>query len=476
LLSNGSGPAPAAHPNIFRFWYPLAAQWLMMSLEGPYLAAIIARTADPAFNLAAHGIAHAFAILVESPVIMLMSAATALVENAASYRRLRAFANALNVGATVLMVIVLIPPVHQALMGGLLGLPPQVTELVYGALWLLLPWPAAIGYRRFLHGLLIRSGRTRLVAMGTIFRLVGMTSTALILFSTTDLPGAWVGASALSASVVIEALVTRLLASGVLRELLAEPAHRAIAHAPPEKEAAAVAGVPTEEAEALPGVIATPHPSATDAPSYGEIARFYYPLALTSFIGLSVQPMLTFFMGRAAQPIGSLAVYPVVHALAFLFRAVGFSFQEVVIALSGRRREHVAALRRFGIGLAVASSGALALVVFTPLVHVWFRSVSGLTPDLAALAIAPARISVVLPAMAVLVAFQHGLLVQGRRTRPITIGTLIELVGIGVLFVIFGWNLGLTGVTAALLALVGGRLAGNLYLRRDVKRTVEARG
>ena len=33
--------------------------------------------------------------------------------------------------------------------------------------------------------------------------------------------------------------------------------------------------------------------------TYRAIASFYYPLALTSLIGLTVQPMLTFFMGRA---------------------------------------------------------------------------------------------------------------------------------------------------------------------------------
>ena len=72
----------------------------------------------------------------------------------------------------------------------------------------------------------------------------------------------------------------------------------------------------------------------------------------------------------------------------------------------------------------------------------------------------------------VLLAFQHGLLVQGRKTRPITVSTAVEVTGIAVLFVVLGWGLDLTGVTAAMLAMVGGRLAGNLYLRGDVKRAV----
>ena len=90
-----------------------------MALEHPFLAAVIARLADPTFNLAAYGIAFAFAILVESPVIMLMSAAAALVEDTRSYLKLRAFAWALNLLSTLLLLGVLIPGLISVLADGL---------------------------------------------------------------------------------------------------------------------------------------------------------------------------------------------------------------------------------------------------------------------------------------------------------------------------------------------------------------------
>jgi Na+-driven multidrug efflux pump len=438
----GGFPSRADSPRgILLFWMPLAAQWMMMSLEGPFLAAVIARTPGPEFNLAAYGVAWAFAILIESPVIMLMSAATALVEDAATYRKLRNFANALNVGATVIFLLVLIPSVHDLIMARLFGLPEPVVELVYGALWLLLPWPAAIGYRRFLHGVLIRSGQTRLVAVGTVVRITTLMLSTLLLFKVTDLAGAWVGAAGLTAGVVVEAAVSRWMASRAIRDLVQG------AHAPAS------------------------HPT----PSYADVARFYYPLAVTSFLGLTVHPMLTFFMGRAPSPIASLAVFPVVHALSFLFRAIGFSFQEVVIALAGRRLEHVPRLARFGTGLAVLSSSALAVVAFTPLADLWFLRVSGLPPELAALAVAPAQLSVVLPALAVFIAFQHGILVRGRHTRPVTVATAVEVGTIAVLFVLLGWVAGLMGVTAAVAAMVGGRAAGNLFLMGSVRAVLHGR-
>jgi hypothetical protein len=542
-MSSPAARITATQRGIFLFWVPLAAQWLMMALEGPFLAAIIARMGEPAFNLAAYGVSFALAILIESPVIMLMSASTALVEDGESYRRLRNFSNALNAGSTALLLLVLVPPVYDFLMRGMLGLPEPVVELVYVSLWLLLPWPAAIGYRRFLHGVLIRAGLTRRVAYGTMLRLVGVTAAAVLLYVLTDLPGAWVGAASLSAGVCTEAVAARFMAAGVVRGLLAGTvtlgerasgvttaplAHRsataasatladagaeagagaedvaaaaAAADAAQDAAAATAADAAQDVAAAAPAEDAAqdapdvPDPGAaldggasgdasgragegfadraSGAPGYGEIARFYYPLALTSFIALTVHPMLTFFMGRAPMPVESLAVFPVVHGLTFLFRAAGFSFQEAVIALSGRRFEHVVPLARFGVMMALATSGGMAVVAFTPLAAVWFEVVSGLPPELSVFAVAPARLAMLLPAAAVLLAFQQAVLVQARSTRSITWATVLEVVTIAALFAGLG-RTGMVGANAAMIALVAGRLAGNAYLMLPMRRALRA--
>jgi hypothetical protein len=381
--------------------------------------------------LAAHGVAVAFAILVEAPVIMIMTASTALVSDSASFRKLRNYTYALNALITAVMLVVLIPPVFRGFFQGLIGLPDDVARLTYGALVLLLPWPGAIGYRRFFQGLLIKAGLTRLVAYGTVVRLVVMTTTAVILFAVFSVEGAYVGAAALSSGVCFEAVASRLMARGTVRDLLS-----------------------TEGGDALPA----------EPLNYRRITHFYYPLALTSIIGLAVHPMLTFFMGRARFPVESLAVFPVVHALSFVFRALGLSYQEVVIALMGKDFEHYEELKRFAVVLGLATSGAMALIAFTPLAQVWFQAISGLSPELTAFAIVPARILAPFPALSVLLSFQRGLLVQGRHTGPITGATVVEVAGIAVAFVAFSSGLHLVGVTAAMIAFVIGRTASNVYL------------
>ena len=195
--SRGAKSLPLAYRRIFSFWLPLAGTWLMMAVEGPYLAAIIARLPDAVPNLAAFGVAFAFAIIIESPVIMLMSASTALVEDAASFRALRRFALGLAALVTVVQVVVLLPPVFNVI-ARTLQLPAEVADLTHGALAILLPWPGAIAYRRFRQGLLIRHHQTRRVAYGTGIRLAAMSLTALAAFLTSELPGAWVGALGLT--------------------------------------------------------------------------------------------------------------------------------------------------------------------------------------------------------------------------------------------------------------------------------------
>ncbi len=413
----------------------------MMAAEGPFLAALIARLPDPKYNLAAHGVAFAFAVLIEAPVIMLMSASTALVEDGSSYRKLRNFANALNVGSTALLLLALIPSVFDFVMLTLIGLPPEVAELTYGALWLFLPWPAAIGVRRFVQGVLIRSGRTRLVATGTVIRLTAMSATALLLYLFTDFPGAWVGAASLSVAVVTEAIAARWMAAPAIRDLLSGP------------ERSDRAGSPL---------------------SYRRISHFYFPLLLTSVIGLMVHPMLTFFMGRAASPVESLAVFPVVHALSFIFRALGLSFQDAAIALLGRDNEHFPELARFGAGLGLAATAGLAAVAFTPLADVWFVTISGLSRELADFALTPTRILVILPALSVLLSFQRAVLMQSRVTRPITVATMIEVSAIAILFTVGGWWIGWVGVTAAFVSYVGGRALSTAYLMPHVRKVLPA--
>lgn len=400
----------------------------MMAFEGPFLAALIARLPDPRFNLAAHGVAFAVAIIIEAPVIMMLGASTALVDGRVSFLRLRRFTSVLNVLTTLSMILLVATPAFDVVFQGWIGLDARIAGLTRGALLILLPWPAAIGYRRFHQGLLIRSGSPRLVAYGTAVRLVSMTATALVLFLLGSLPGAWLGACALSMGVAAEAIVARYLAADEVRLLSSNDAP---------------AGTPL---------------------TYRDIWSFYVPLAWTSVVSLAAHPMVTFFMGHAVRSLDSLAVLPVINALTFIFRALGLAYQEVVITMLGRDEANRQPVLRFAVTLAVASSVGLALIVATPLSRFWFQTISGLDTDLYRFAILPACLLIPFPAMSVLLSLQRGLLMHSRNTRPITWATVAEIAGIASILALLVIALDVVGAVAAAAAFLGGRLLGNLVL------------
>ncbi len=421
-------------PRVFRFWLPLAATWLMMAVEGPFLAAIIARLAEPTYNLAAYGVAYSLALVIEAPVIMFMSASTALARNRLSYLRLRNFTHAINIGVTVAMALVLVPPVFRWFAGDVIGLPPDVASRTHIALLILLPWPATIGFRRFYQGVLIRHDLTRWVAYGTIVRLVAMFGTAIALALDGRLEGAYVGAAALTAGVSAEAVTAAIMARGPVSSLLRD--------------------------------VSEPTGAAT---SYSGLAKFYYPLALTTMLSLGIHPVVTFFVGNSRAPLESLAVLPVVGSLVFVFRSLGLAYQEVVIALIGDNHQNYRCLRRFGMALGLAVVGGLALIAWTPLAGVWFRTLSGLSPELAEFALAPTRILTIIPGLSALLSFQRAIAVVRQTTDSITWATLIEVVVVVAVLWLAITRLDAVGAVAAATALVIGRLGANAWLVPTLK-------
>ncbi|MBA4407053.1 hypothetical protein C0389_07255 [bacterium] len=423
-----------SNKKILKFWLPLSATWLMMSVEGPFLTAVIARMSNPEFNLAAYGVAFSFALIIESPVIMMMSASIALVCDRYSFLKLRNFVYSINILITLFIIILVIPPIFYFITLNLMKLPQQVAMLTHKAVILLIPWPAAIGYRRFYQGIMISNNATRRVAYGTVIRMSTMFIVSVILITFFECDGVLVGASALSSGVVMEALVSRFMASKFVKNVKQN--------------------LETEVSHNL---------------SYREIVKFYYPLALTSFISLGIHPVVTFFMGRSDRALESLAVLPVLNSLVFFFRSFGLSYQEVGIALMGENN-HFSKLKNFAVVLGIAVVAGLGLVSFTPLSEVWFQRVAGLSPTLSEFSKFPLMLYTIFPATTVIINFQRAILVYSRKTEPITYATIIEVAGIILTLIIAIKFFSIVGVVAAVIAYTLGRTAAILYLTVPFRR------
>lgn len=399
----------------------------MMSVEGPLIAAIIARMGESTQNLAAYGIAFSIGLIVEAPIIMIMSASTALVKNRDTFLKLRKFTYTLNFAITIIMIVLLIPEIFNFLSREVLGLPDNISKLTYGAVFLLLPWPGAIGYRRFYQGLLIRFNMTRKVAYGTIIRLTAMSISVLVGFYLKSIPGAYVGAMSLSIGVSAEAIASRIMAIRIVRQLK----------------------IQDDTAVQI---------------SYREIRIFYTPLALTSMVSLGIYPIVTFFLSGSNKAIESLAVLPVISSFIFIFRSLGLSFQEASIALLGDNFEGFEALNRFFLKLGGFILLTLFAISFSPLLHLWYFNIAGLSPDLLEFTETPTRILAAIPFLSLLLSYQRAVLVKGNTPGPVSTATFIEVGGIFIILWVTINQLGWIGVYGAALAFLGGRLMANTFL------------
>ncbi len=399
-----------------------------MSIEGPILTSAIARLPFDAVNLAAYGVALALAMLIESPVIQLLSTSVALARDAASMDMLKRFTWRVNVGVTLGMILVTIPPVYDVLTLYVIDLPLEVEAAMYWGLVCLIPWPGAIGYRRFYQGVMIRHGFTRQVAYGTMMRLVTIIVVGVILLLVGTIPGVIVGTVTLSTAVILEAMATRYMAREAIKAYAYQPA--------------------------------SSQPPAT----MREITKFWLPLAATSAIGFVVTPMLAMFMSRMPNAIESLAVLPVVDSFVFFFRSFGFSYQEVGVALIGQRFEGYAVVRRVGVWIMLATTAALVAIAFTPLLDVLFEVAYGLNPLLTQFAIPPTMVLIVLPSLAVAYSLHRSVLISARQNVKVAISTAVEVSGIALVMAILVSTTSLQGAMAAATAMAVGRIGSTVYL------------
>ena len=163
---------PTLRPNITAAWWPLALSWMLMGLELPLIAAVVGRLPQPELMLAAFGgVAFPLGLLIESPIIMMLAASTAIARDGQAWKRLNKWMHIVSAGLTALLVLLITTPLFEFVVVDLLDVPEPVRGPAWVGLLCLLPWPWAIADRRTRQGLLICYDRKIAVAQGTGIRL-----------------------------------------------------------------------------------------------------------------------------------------------------------------------------------------------------------------------------------------------------------------------------------------------------------------
>jgi len=368
-----------------------------MGLELPLVTVTMSRLVDPEVHLAAYGgVVFPLSLLIEAPVIMILAASTALCKNWSAYRLIRKFILLLGGMLTLVHVVVAFTPLFGVIVQDVLGAPEVILEPAKIGLQCMTPWTLSIAVRRFLQGVVIRAGQTRLIGLGTLVRLFVSSAVLLGGLIINSFSGIVVATVAMSSGVIVEAGFILLFVRPILKDL---------------KES-------------------NPHPVAPL--TLKQLGVFYWPLAFTPLITIATLPIVSAAISRMPQALESLAVWPVLGGLSFVFRSVGFAMQEVVVALYDRPH-FLAPLKQFVGLVSLCTSGTLLLIAATPLSTIWFEWVAALTPELSALASTALWFVVIFPAFSAWESFFQGELVHRGLTTCITQSVCLYLAGSSIL-------------------------------------------
>jgi hypothetical protein len=423
-----TAPQALTQKRILLTWLPLAASWLLMALESPYISAALARLNEAERMIAAFGLAMSLSITIESPVISLLATSTALARSRQNYQMLRRYTIHLMIATTVVQALVAWSPLFDIVVKDILGVPSSLLAPIRLGLQLMLPWSAAIAWRRFRQGVMIRYGHSGQVGRGTVLRLLGSAGTATILAYLLHAPGIVVGALALSIGVTAEAIYAHLASAKLINERFGSD----------EKQ--------------------SHQPELT----YRELVNFHWPLATSNLLFLFTQPIIAAALSRSSNPELNLAAWPVLNGLLFITRAPEMALPEVAIALTDGR-ENQGAIRRFAFGVGITLMVFLLFVAFTPLSDVYFHTLIGVNADLSAIAQQGAGLATLMPLAMAFVTTSRGLLTARRNTRPQAVAMTLELLTLGSVLVL-GVLLKQSGVPMAALGMSAALIVEAIFL------------
>ena len=431
---------PLTMRRITKTWWPLAAGWFLMTVEIPFLSAVIARHPDPQINLAAWGLVFSIALILASPAMMILSASTALSRDWLAYRKVERYMWVITFVLTALHALLAFTPLFDLLVVGLLAAPPEIIEPARLGLVIMLPYIPGLAYRRFNYGVLIRFDHTRSVTLGAVVRLISDLIVVSLLFIFDVQTGVVIATATFTTGIVAEAIYSGLRLRPVLKEL------RAV----------------------------TPSETLITVRSFSQ---FYIPLVMTSLLTILVQPMGTAALSRMDKPLESLAVWPVIYSLIILWSSAGTAFTEAVVILLEQPRA-VTVLHNFTMRMATVFIGLLLLMNVTPLAKLWFENIAALSPEMAPTASWSLWVGLLLPGLAFIQSWYTGMLVNVRQTRGITESVAVSLiVHGGILYVGVLWG-EVPGIYVGIVGLVAGHIARTTWLwvrSRKAMRHLRAR-
>ena len=410
-----------------RFYTPLAATSLLLTATNPILAAALARSADPVTALAGYSVAFAVCGVLYAPLLVVQQVAAARLLAAGSFSPVKRFAYLTGAVMSLIGALIAYTGAGDLVFARLVGVGPEVLSEAVRAMQFLWPVPFLTAVRAAHQGRLVAGHRTVPIAAATGGRTGILAVVAFALLATGG--GAWLGAAAFTAGLVLETLVVMW--------------------------------------SQTPDVQLEHEDCETDKEN---VARFSAPLMLNVLLWWATPLIINAVLARTANPDPSLAAFGVVEAVAWFIAAPVGQLQHASIALVRCSETH-RRVRAWGATVAFATMAVLLLLSLPAIREPILSSVFALDPGLVALAGAALPIAAAYPFLYGLRQYYQGLFVRSGRTVVVGVGAVLRVASI-VVVALFVRDAGVTGAVLGVGLAVFGLTVEGVFLERLSRRDV----
>jgi hypothetical protein len=278
---------------------PLSLSDVAMTLGDPLQTSALSRLTFPQETLAGVGVVKGVAVFLESPIIMILHASTALGGQAKSRRALWQFTLIAGLTLSAIFLLLTWQPLYNWLLLDVFGVSSSIAARGRTTFLIMFLWPFVIAWRRFFQGLLIRAKKSIAVGWASVARLTWVIL-ALAVGVSLRLDGAFLAGITMMGAIFIEAvLVTwfclRLSAVSILNQQV------------------------YSETKKLPQ-------------TFAGVSFYYFPLASTMLLVWGARAILLSLIARSFDGSIALAVWPAAWGLLLSIANGTRMIQQVVIS------------------------------------------------------------------------------------------------------------------------------------------------
>lgn len=351
-------------------------------------------------------------IWIESPVIDLLSTSTTLGTSRERWVALSKWTWIMMATVCSVHALVAFTPLFDMVTGQVMGVERDITNASRLAFQIMTPWSALVGWRRYLHGIMIKHGHTKPVSYGTVSRLVALCSVGFVLLRFTGIHGLTAVGIAMVAAIFTETMFIHFASRPTIKRLPSRPEERI---------------------------------------SIRELASFHLPLTASTLVMLSSPVLVTRSLARGEDQKTNLAAWQTAFTVMWMFRSVTFALPEAVISLySPGHGERV--LKKFCLTMGVGLSGIMVLAHLVNLDGFCFTHFFNASTETSQIARQAFLACSILPLASAMMAYYRGVLTA----HHVTVARLTAIAAsIAALFI---------GLEAAILAGVVGVLVPSIGL------------